>query len=122
MTFSSWIKQNIIPLVVLITSLTGVYTSLYATQIKHEEAISRLNTSVDSLNKIVSELPTLKKDVMSNKEAVAELKPIMSELAKGVNALNITLAELKGALDVSNTRIDYIQKSNITTNRSNTPK
>ncbi len=94
----AWLKHNLISLLIVVGSLVGVYTALKTSQAAASVDIVALQLHVEKLDKSVAEIPALKKDVEHLEGEVDELKPILAELSKGVQSLNVTLAKIEGKI------------------------
>lgn len=106
-----WLKQNLWGLVVGLFGLVGVYTTMQIKVSAHESQIYELTTQVNKLGRITDHVPLLIRDVAAAKEDNAELKPIIAGLATAVANLNITLVEFRGALELSNSRLDNVKEN-----------
>ena len=106
-----WLKQNLWGLVVGLFGLIGVYTTMQIKVSAHEAKISEISTHVKKLDNLTDHVPILIRDVEAAKEERAELKPILAGLATSVANLNITLVEFKGALELSNSRLDNVKEN-----------
>lgn len=94
-----WIRNNAVALCVLIGSWIAVYSSIQSDLATDRVQIHELKAQVNKLDSTVEPLPALIQDVRHLENEVQELKPIMSDLAKGVNKLNVTLAKIEGKLE-----------------------
>lgn len=96
---NDWLKNNGLTLLLVVGSAVSVYTSLHANQKTLQVEVHELAAHVKSVDRKVDGIPVLEQRISANEQGIGELKPIMADLAKGVNALNVTLAKLEGQLD-----------------------
>lgn len=102
MDLSEWIKSNILPLLVIVGSFVGVYSTLQSNIHTLNAEYSELHSHVRKLDREVTKIPVLEKEIVTLKEDLGEFKPVIADLAKGVHGLNVTLARLEGKLEAGN--------------------
>ncbi|APC46073.1 hypothetical protein HYP06_gp013 [Vibrio phage vB_VspP_pVa5] len=103
MELSSWLKSNLLPLLVVIGSFVGVYSTLQANIHTLNAEYTELRGHVLSLDREVNKIPVLEKEIVTLKEDLGEFKPVIADLARGVHGLNVTLARLEGKLEAADT-------------------
>ncbi|AGH57620.1 hypothetical protein PYDG_00091 [Pseudoalteromonas phage pYD6-A] len=94
-----WLKTNVVALCLLIGSCIAVYSTIQSDRATDRAQLHELQAQVAKLDRTVEPLPAVIRDVRHLENEVKELKPIMSDLAKGVNKLNVTLAKIEGKLE-----------------------
>ena len=107
----TWLRQNILAMLVMAGALVGVYASAKVEIASHNTSIQELSLHIKKLDRLTDEIPTLRKDIERSKDEMAEIKPILSSLAEGVHKLNVTLADLNGSLKTSDLRLSNLEKT-----------
>ncbi|AUR82497.1 hypothetical protein NVP1152O_015 [Vibrio phage 1.152.O._10N.222.46.E1] len=95
---NEWLKTNGLTLLLVMGSAVSVYTSIHSNQKALQIEVYEIAAHVKSVDRKVEGMPVLEQRIVANENGIGELKPIMANLAKGVNALNVTLAKMEGKL------------------------
>lgn len=106
----NWLKQHILTLVLVLGTSIGVYAG---TVVKIETAlndVTAIEHRVDKVEKRVEDIPLLRSDVDNIQKDMEEMRPILEDLGKGVQQLNITLTELRGDLKATNKDVEQLQE------------